>query len=148
MSNDIREVFKRFRNALNEEEQGENGEWFNPHQNGVPYTQQDEILETSMESARNQFGADFSRIKTPMFYYKNDNDITFSGEIPTMKDARFQFSYKKYPNGCYFWGGKDELEITRDVALKFQRMCGVYENWKTEIDKMTDKKPISMKNDE
>jgi len=78
MSNDIRDVFKRFRDALNETEE---------KQNGVPYTQQDEILQTSMQSATEAFGADFSSIKTPMFYYRQDGDITLSGIIPSLNDA-------------------------------------------------------------
>lgn len=147
-SNDIRDTFKRFREALNEEqgqEQANGGDWYNSKQNGVPYTQQDDLLQTSIQTAREQFGADFSRIKTPMFYYKSDDDITFSGEIPTLNDARFQFSYKAYPNGCYFWSGKGQIIITDEVVTKLSRMHGVYENWVKELNNAPDKKPMNLK---
>ena len=106
MSNDIRDVFKRFRDALNETEE---------KQNGVPYTQQDEILQTSMQSAIEAFGADFSSIKTPMFYYRQDGDITLSGIIPSLNDAKFQFSYK---NGCNFWSGDGQVKLNDDKRCK------------------------------
>ena len=106
MSNDIRDVFKRFRDALNETEE---------KQNGVPYTQQDEILQTSMQSATEAFGADFSSIKTPMFYYRQDGDITLSGIIPSLNDAKFQFSYK---NGCNFWSGDGQVKLNDDKRCK------------------------------
>lgn len=147
MNNDIRETFKRFRKALNEAEE-KTGNWYNPKQNGVPYSQQDELLQSSINSTREQFGADFSNIKTPMFYYKDDGDITLSGEIPTMNNARFQFSYRAYPNGCFFWGGDGEMIITDDIAMNFKKIIGVYKNWKQEIDRMPDKKPMGMSNNE
>lgn len=146
MNNDIRDVFNRFRKALNESEE-QNGEWYNTKENGVPYSQQDELLQTSINSTREQFGADYSKIKHPMFYYKDDGDITLSGEIPTMNGAKFQFSYKKYPNGCFFWAGDGEMIITDEIAMNFKKINGVYKNWKQEIDRMADKKPMGMNND-
>jgi hypothetical protein len=147
MSNDIRDIFQRFRTALNEAENENSGEWYNNKQNGVPYTQQDEMLQTSMQTAKEQFGADFSNIKTQMFYYKSDDDITFSGEIPTLNDARFQFSYKSYPNGCYFWSGNGQIEITPEVVTKLSRMYGVYKNWVDELNNSEDRKPMTMRNE-
>lgn len=135
MSNDIRDVFKRFRDALNETEE---------KQNGVPYTQQDEILQTSMQSATEAFGADFSSIKTPMFYYRQDGDITLSGIIPSLNDAKFQFSYK---NGCSFWSGDGQVKLNDENLTTITRMYGVYKNWKNEINGLSDKKPMNMKNE-
>ena len=137
MNNDIRDTFKRFRTALNEAEEQEK-------QNGVPYTQQDEILQSSMQSAKEGFGADFSRMKTPMFYYREDDDITFSGEVPSLDGARFQFSYQ---NGCSFWSANGEVKLDEEKVMKITRMYGVYKNWKDELNKMTDKKPMNMKNE-
>lgn len=134
-NNDIRDTFKRFRRALNEDF---------TKSNGVPYTQQDEILQSSIQSAKEGFGADFSNLKTPMFYYREDGDITLSGEIPSMQDARFQFSYK---NGCSFWSTNGEVKIDKDSVLGITRMFGVFQNWKKELDAMTDKKPMNMKNE-
>lgn len=135
MSNDIRDVFKRFRDALNETEE---------KQNGVPYTQQDEILQTSMQSATEAFGADFTSIKTPMFYYRQDGDITLSGIIPSLNDAKFQFSYK---NGCNFWSGDGQVKLNDENLTTITRMYGVYKNWKQEINGLSDKKPMNMKNE-
>lgn len=135
MSDDIRDVFKRFRDALNETEE---------KQNGVPYTQQDEILQTSMQSATEAFGADFSSIKTPMFYYRQDGDITLSGIIPSLNDAKFQFSYK---NGCSFWSGDGQVKLNDENLTTITRMYGVYKNWKQEINGLSDKKPMNMKNE-
>lgn len=139
MNNDIRDTFKRFRQALSEAEEHQE------KQNGVPYTQQDEILQTSMQSAKEAFGADFSRLKTPMFYYREDDDITLSGEIPSLQNARFQFSYQ---NGCSFWSADGQVKIDKESVTKITRMYGVYENWKRELDNMTDRKPMNMKNEE
>lgn len=136
MSNDIRDVFKRFRDALNETEE---------KQNGVPYTQQDEILQTSMQSATEAFGADFSSIKTPMFYYRQDGDITLSGIIPSLNDAKFQFSYK---NGCSFWSGDGQVKLNDENLTTITRMYGVYKNWKQEINGLSDKKPMNMKTEQ
>ena len=135
MSNDIRDVFKRFRDALNETEE---------KQNGVPYTQQDEILQTSMQSATEAFGADFSSLKTPMFYYMQDGDVTLSGIIPSLNDAKFQFSYK---NGCSFWSGDGQVKLNDENLTTITRMYGVYKNWKQEINGLSDKKPMNMKNE-
>lgn len=136
MSNDIRDIFNSFRKALNESEDD---------QNGVPFTQQDGILQTSMQSATEAFGADFSEIKTPMYYYKKDGDITLSGIIPSLEDAKFQFSYK---NGCNFWSGDGQVKINDESLKTINRMYGVYKNWKKEIDGLTDKKPMNMKNEQ
>ena len=138
MNNDIRDTFKRFRQALNEAEEHQE------KQNGVPYTQQDEILQTSMQSATEAFGADFSSIKTPMFYYRQDGDITLSGIIPSLNDAKFQFSYK---NGCSFWSGDGQVKLNDENLTTITRMYGVYKNWKQEINGLSDKKPMNMKNE-
>lgn len=147
MKNDIRETFESFRKALNEIESKDEGTK-NTRQNGVPYTQQDELYQTSIETAKQQFGADFSKIKTPLIYYREDNDITLSGEIPSMKDAKFQFSFKANPDGCFFWSGNGQIVLTDDVLLKLKRMHGVYVNWVNEIGNPSDKKPMNMKDEE
>ena len=139
MSNDIREVFNRFRKALNESEEQE-------RQNGVPYTQQDELLQSSTQSAINAFGASFTNIKTPMYYYKEDGDITLSGEIPSLNDAKFQFSYK---NGCNLWSNNGQIKFDMDEKITtINRMYGNYKNWKDEINHMTDKKQMGMNNND
>lgn len=140
---DIRETFRRFRKALNESEESGGSK-----QNGVPYTQQDELYQTSIETAKQQFGADFSKIKTPLIYYRDENDITLSGEIPSMNDAKFQFSFKANPDGCFFWTGEGQMVLTDDVLLKLKRLHGVYINWVNDIGNPADKKPMNMKEED
>ena len=140
---DIRKTFERFRKALNESEEAA----VDSKQNGVPYTQQDELYQTSIETAKQQFGADFSKIKTPLIYYRDENDITLSGEIPSMNDAKFQFSFKANPSGCFFWTGDGQMVLTDDVLLKLKRLHGVYLNWVQDIGNPADKKPMNMKED-
>ena len=108
-NDDIRKTFERLRKALNESE--------TEKQDGIPYTQQDELLQTTMQTAKEQFGGDFTDIKTPMFYYRQDGDVTFSCVIPSLNNSKVQFRYKDPSgNGCYFWSG-DGLIIFFDENL-------------------------------
>lgn len=147
-NNDIRETFKRFRSALNENEQ-EQGEWYNNKQGGIPYGQQDELLQNSMRTAKEQFGADFTNIKTPMFYYKEDGDVTFSGLIPGLNDAKFQFRLKDPSGmGCFFWSGKGSMMLSDENIQKLSRINGVFKNWKKDLNTAEDIKPTSYRDDE
>lgn len=142
MKNDIRETFERFRKALNEAE--DNGK-----QNGVAYTQQDELLQTSMQSAKEQFGADFTDIKTPMFYYKEDGDVTFSCVVPSLNNAKVQYRYKDPSgNGCFFWSGNGSIILSDENLNKLSKIYGVYKNWKQELSTSEDIRPINLRNQE
>lgn len=82
-----------------------------------------------------------------MYYYQDDDDITLSGEIPSLgKDAKFQFAYKD--DICALWTGNSEIRLNEDKVTKISRIYGVFQNWKKEIDDMTDRKPMSMNNNE
>ena len=144
-NNDIRETFKRFRTALKESEEQID---FNPRQNGVPYTQQDELFQNSVEVTKQQFGADYSKLKTPMYYYKEDGDVTLTGNIPGLNDATFQFSYKGYPNGCFFQSGKGAMILTDEVIKKLSRIYGVYKNWQNDLNVSEDIRPMNLKNED
>ena len=142
MNNDIRDVFNRFRKALNESEEQDK-------QNGVPYTQQDELLQSSVQSAINAFGASFSNIKTPMFYYKEDGDVTFSCVIPSLNNAKLQYRYKD-PSGCgiFFWTDSNTAMILSDENIqKLSKINGVYKNWKQELSTSEDIRPMNLKNE-
>lgn len=141
---EIRYILNQMRSVVNEEKT----KGFNEQQNGVPYSRQDELLNMSMKVTKEHFGADFSNIKTPMFYYREDGDVTLSGEIPTLNGAKFQFSYKNYPLGCYFWGGSDALVITDEVIKKISKIYGVYKNWQKELSTTDDIKPMNLKQEE
>lgn len=142
---DIRETFKRFRAAINEsDDQQTNGKT-----DGVPYTNQDELLKNTMQTAKQQFGADFTNIKTPMFYYKEDGDVTFSCVIPSLNNARLQYRYKDPSgNGCFFWSGDGSMILSDENLRKLAKILGVYKNWKEELSATEDIRPVGLKNEE
>ena len=69
----------------------------------VPYTTNDELMSSIMETAKAQFGADFNGFTNPMLYYPEDGDVVLSGKIPTLNDMKFQFRFKDQNGGCYIW---------------------------------------------
>lgn len=150
MKNDIRDTFTRFRKALNEAEE-QQGEWYNSKQNGVPYTQQDELLQSIMQTAKQQFGADFTDIKTPMYYYKDDGDVSFFCIIPSLSNARLQYRYKD-PSGCgiFLWTNSNPKEniplmLSDENIQKLSKINGVYKNWKQELSTSEDIRPMNLK---
>lgn len=144
--NDIRETFNRFRKALNEAENETNND--SNDKEGVPYTQQDELLQTSLQTAKEQFGADFTKSEHPMFYYKQDGDVTLSGEIPSLNNSVFQFRYKDPSGcGCFFWT-KGQIILSDENIKKLQKINGVYKNWKQELSTSEDIRPTELKNNE
>jgi len=111
----------------------------------VPYTSQDTLMTNTLESAKQEFGADFNKIKNPMLYYPKDGDITLSGIIPEMNDARFQFRYKVGDGaGCYVWSNP-YLPISDKTIQLLSKVNGVCKNWRDEISKSEDCKPSNYK---
>lgn len=117
----------------------------NTTDDAVPYTMQDELMANITQTAKTQFGADFSQSDKPMLYYPKDQDVVLSGVIPSMNDAKFQFRYKDSSgNGCYVW--TEPLQLTKETIKRLSVIQGTYENWKKELDGVEDKKPMGMKN--
>lgn len=113
----------------------------------VPYSMQDEIMANITQTAKTQFGADFSQSKEPMLYYPKDGDVTLSGTISDMNDAKFQFRYKDSSgNGCYVW--VSPLQLTDEVIKKLSVINGVFKNWKNDLASAEDIKPMSLKNEQ
>lgn len=123
---------------LNESE--DNGE---QHQGAVPYTNQDELLKNSLQPCRVQFGADFSKLKTPMLYYLDDSDITLSGIIPSLNNAKFQYRFLK---GCFLW--LDSIQLTDETIDTIKKVYGVFKNWREQLKGTEDKKPLAYKNEQ
>lgn len=113
----------------------------------VPYTSQDEMLNNSLQPCRTQFGADFSKLKTPMLYYPDDGDITLSGVIPSLNNAKFQYRYLA-PNGagCFLW--VDSIQLTDDTINRINKIYGVYKNWRQQLSSSEDNKPLKYKNEQ
>lgn len=106
----------------------------------IPYNDQDEIYKYTIESTRTQFGADYTKSKTPMLYDPKDGDVVLSGIIPSLNNAPFHFRYLE-ENGCYLW--LDSVALSTDVVNKINKILGVYKNWRKEIEQMGDRKPIA-----
>ena len=88
----------------------------------VPYSREDELMTSIMETAKTQFGADFSKYKTPMLYYPKDGDVTLSGEISDLNGLKFQFRYKDSSgNGCYIFVD-NEKDDNSDVVNKYLKL--------------------------
>lgn len=132
-------------NVLNESEQSENNEDNKPNE-AVPYGQQDELFKNSIQPCRTQFGADFSKLKTPMLYYP-DGDITLSGVIPSLNNAKFQFRFlEPSGNGCFIW--LDSIQLTDDTINRINKIYGVYKNWRQQLSTSEDNKPLKLKNEQ
>lgn len=111
------------------------------NEDAVPYSTQDTLMTNVLASAKQEFGADFNQIKNPMLYYPSDGDITLSGVIPEINDAKFQFRYKVGDGaGCYIWSNP-YMPISDKTIQTLNKVNGVCKNWRDEISKSEDCKP-------
>ena len=144
---EIRESMDSFRNVgklLKEFNEHDTKETDN-EMDAVPYTMQDELMANITQVAKTQFGADFSQSDKPMLYYPKDGDVTLSGVIGDMNNAKFQFRYKdSYGNGCYIW--TEPLQLTDETIKKLSVINGVFKNWKKDLASAEDIKPMGFKN--
>lgn len=110
----------------------------------IPYTNNDELLTSTLQTCKERFGASFTKSKTPMLYYPKDGDVTLTGEISSLNNAVFQFRYKDATgNGCYLWIEPIHLS---DESLRIMNIInGIYKNWKNELSTSEDIKPMSMR---
>jgi len=144
---EIRESMDSFRNVgklLKEFNEHDTKETDN-EMDAVPYTMQDELMANITQTAKTQFGADFSQSDKPMLYYPKDGDVTLSGVIGDMNNAKFQFRYKDSSgNGCYIW--TEPLQLTDETIKKLSVINGVFKNWKNDLASAEDIKPMGFKN--
>lgn len=138
----IYETMDLFRKSLNEMSENNNST------DGVPYTNQDEILGQFMDSARQQFGANFSNTENPMLYIpQNDRDsenVIFRGEIgKNLNNAKFEMELNGEKSGCRVY--TNNLELTDENVNILKVVLGFYNNWKEQLSTMADKKPMSVK---
>lgn len=134
---DIRGMLAKVRKI--NEEQDFQSRLDNKRKGGVPYTDQDELYKYSIESTRQNFGADYTKTTHPMIYDPNDGDVILSGVIPSLGNALFHFRYTE-KDGCYVWlyGITPEPKVVDTLS----RIYGTYENWTTKIRDYGDRKPI------
>lgn len=135
---DIYNTFRLLREAENDNSRDNT-------EDAVPYSAQDTLMTNVLASAKQEFGADFNQIKNPMLYYPSDGDITLSGVIPEMNDAKFQFRYKVGDGaGCYIWSNP-YMPISDKTIQTLNKVNGVCKNWRDEISKSEDCRPSNYK---
>lgn len=146
--NDIYESFRLLREAEDKNQQPNDAyttKEQEDNEDAVPYTAQDTLMTNILASAKQEFGADFNQIKNPMLYYPKDGDITLSGIIPEMNDAKFQFRYKVGDGaGCYVWSNP-YMPISDKTIQTLSKVNGVCKNWRDEISKSEDCRPSNYK---
>lgn len=134
----------KVREALNKLVESEDKD-FNETE-GVPYTMNDEMMKNIIETTKSNFGADYSGLKNPMMYYQNSGNIILNGVVPSLNNLQFRFIYPpKDGIGCYLWHAENMALNDANVS-ELAKMVGSYKNWKEELDNMTDKKPMNLKN--
>ncbi len=145
----IRETLNKLRvmNSvkLNEEDELDSNNDVNTNEEpdeAVPYTKNDDILNTSVQTCTDLFGASFTKSKNPMLYYTKSKDVTLTGEIPSLNNAKFQF---RLLENCYLW--VDELILDEKRIQTINVIWGAFKNWQEELSKMTDKVPMSIRGD-
>lgn len=142
-NNDIYKTFRLLREAVdnNNKDNGDNND-------AIPYSAQDTLMTNTLAAAKQEFGADFNQIKNPMLYYPSDGDITLSGVIPEMNDAKFQFRYKVGDGaGCYIWSNP-YMPISDKTIQTLSKVNGVCKNWRDEISKSEDCRPSNYRDPE
>lgn len=132
------------KNSLNEEQE------LDGSTDAVPYTNNDDLLGEMTNEAKSLFGADFSKSKTPMLYYPKDGDITLTGEIPGLENAKFQFKLNSNSDGSGIILWVDSLPISDSVISTLSKLNGAGKNWKKRLNEIgrKDVKPVSARDDD
>lgn len=138
---DIRETLGVVRGLF--ESRGINEDASQDEGDAIPYGKDDELYNNTINAARTQFGADFTGCENPMLYYPSNGDVVFSGRIPTLNDAKFQFHYLDGTQGCYLWF--EPIALNDDSLAVLNKISGVFKNWRKELETATDIKPMSYK---
>ena len=136
--NNLQDIYESFRLLREANDQNKDPK---DNTDAIPYSAQDTLMTNVLAAAKQEFGADFNQIKNPMLYYPSDGDITLSGVIPEMNDAKFQFRYKVGDGaGCYVWSNP-YMPISDKTIQTLSKVNGVCKNWRDEISKSEDCRP-------
>lgn len=138
-------VTPKVRTSLNESNEYD-GVGDDDNKDGVPYTMQDELMQSITQTAKTQFGADFTKVENPMIYYPENGDVELNGVVATLNDAKFQFRYKDTNGGCYIW--VSPLNLNDNSLRTISVIHGVYKNWKQDLSNAEDIKPMSIRNED
>ncbi len=137
---------RKLKSELNEEEMEQDTDTTE----AVPYTANDDILAEMTNEAKSIFGADFSKSKTPLLYYPKDGDVTLTGEIPGLENAKFQFKLNSNTDGSGIILWVDSLPISDSVITTLSKLNGAGKNWKNKLNEIgrQDLKPLSAREDD
>ena len=135
---------RQIKSKLNEEDEQ------NDVLDAVPYTSNDDLLAEMTNEAKSLFGADFSKSKTPMLYYPKDGDVTLTGEIPGLENAKFQFKLNSNSDGSGIILWVDSLPISDSAISTLSKLNGAGKNWKKRLNEIgrQDVKPVSVRDDD
>lgn len=135
---------RRMKDSLNEEYEQ------NDTLDAVPYTSNDDLLAEMTNEAKSLFGADFSKSKTPMLYYPKDGDVTLTGEIPGLENAKFQFKLNSNSDGSGIILWVDSLPISDSAISTLTKLNGAGKNWKKRLNEIgrQDVKPVSVRDND
>ena len=135
---------RRLKDELNE------GQEQNDALDAVPYTVNDDLLAEMTNEAKSLFGADFSKSKTPMLYYPKDGDVTLTGEIPGLENAKFQFKLNSNSDGSGIILWVDSLPISDSAISTLSKLNGAGKNWKKHLNEIgrQDVKPVSVRDND
>ncbi len=138
------EKLRQLKYNLNEEQQD------NDVLETVPYTANDDLLAEMTNEAKSLFGADFSKSKTPLLYYPKDGDVTLTGEIPGLENAKFQFKLNSNSDGSGIILWVDSLPISDAAISTLSKLNGAGKNWKKRLNEIgrQDMKPVSVRDDD
>ena len=138
------EKLRQLKYNLNEEQQD------NDALETVPYTANDDLLAEMTNEAKSLFGADFSKSKTPLLYYPKDGDVTLTGEIPGLENAKFQFKLNSNSDGSGIILWVDSLPISDAAISTLSKLNGAGKNWKKRLNEIgrQDMKPVSVRDDD
>jgi hypothetical protein len=135
---------RQLKDKLNEEQEQ------NDALDAVPYTVNDDLLPEMTNEAKSLFGADFSKSKTPMLYYPKDGDVTLTGEIPGLENAKFQFKLNSNSDGSGIILWVDSLPISDSAISTLSKLNGAGKNWKKHLNEIgrQDVKPVSVRDND
>jgi hypothetical protein len=135
---------RQLKDKLNEEQEQ------NDALDAVPYTVNDDLLAEMTNEAKSLFGADFSKSKTPMLYYPKDGDVTLTGEIPGLENAKFQFKLNSNSDGSGIILWVDSLPISDSAISTLSKLNGAGKNWKKHLNEIgrQDVKPVSVRDND
>ena len=96
-------------------------DWPQLHENGLRFhLTGDELLELHL-----------GRHESPLIFMPEDNNLVFSGTIPSLNNLKWQFKLRTNTgDGCFIWS--DGLIINEKNLKTLNKLQGFYENWKND----------------